>query len=100
MLKRKFFFKIGIKCLVFTILSAITLVLIQTPVITNKIAMGQMENSDELYVLMETYYKMVPIIQVVYGLIAFAFVAWIVYDIYIYIKNLKEKKDDEKIQEH
>ena len=49
---------------------------------------------------METYYKMVPIIQVVYGLIAFAFVAWIVYDIYIYIKNLKEKKDDEKIQEH
>jgi hypothetical protein len=100
MLKRKFFFKIGIKCLVFTILSAITLVLIQTPVITNKIAMGQMENSDELYVLMETYYKMVSIIQVVYGLIAFAFVAWIAYDIYIYIKNLKEKKDDEKIQEH
>lgn len=96
MAKRKFFFKIGIKCLVFTILSAITLVLIQTPVITNKIAMGQMENSDELYVLMETYYKMVPIVQIVYGLIAFTFVAWVVYDIYVYVKKTKEKKENEK----
>lgn len=95
---KKFIVKVSIKVLLFVIISMIAITLLQTPIITNKIAMTQMENSDEMYVMMETYYKLVPIIRIVYGFVVVLFSATTIYDIYKFLKT-KNKGDVQKNEE-
>ena len=93
---KKFVFKTTVKTIVFVVLSTIALSLLQSPVISNNIALGQMENSDELYVLWETYNKVRPIVSVIYGLLVLWFVGTVGYDVYKFIKQkIKEKKENE-----
>ena len=93
---KKYIIKTAIKVIAFMIISTIALTLLQTPVITNEIALGQMENSDEWFLIMETYYKIVPIIRIVYGCVSAGFIITIIYDTYKFIKTkLKETTKDE-----
>lgn len=93
---KKFVFKTTVKTIVFVVLSTIALSLLQSPVISNNIALGQMENSDALYVLWETYNKVRPIVSVIYGLLVLWFVGTVGYDVYKFIKQkIKEKKENE-----
>lgn len=93
---KKFVFKTTVKTIVFVVLSTIALSLLQSPVISNNIALGQMENSDALYVLWETYNKVRPIVSVIYSLIVLWFVGTVGYDVYKFItQKIKEKKENE-----
>ncbi len=93
---KKFIIKTTVKTIIFVVLSAIALTLLQSPTISNNIALGQMENSDALYILWETYNKIHPIIEVIYGMIVLLFVGTVGYDVYKFIKTkTKEKKENE-----
>ena len=71
------------KIIIFASVSIIALILWSAnPIITNEMAMGQMENSNELYMVMETYNRVKLIISIIYGCIATWFVGTTIYDIY------------------
>lgn len=93
MTTKKFIIKNIIKIVAFAIISTIAMTLLQSPVITNEIAMGQMENSNELFILMDTYYKMKPIVLVIYGCIVALFVSTIGYDTYKFINTKTKEKN-------
>lgn len=83
---KKFIIKTIAKLIVITILSVICITLIQSPVISNQVALGQMDNDDRLFILMEMYNKVRPVIDIVYGCIVGIIVGSIIYDIYKFIK--------------
>lgn len=93
---KKFITKTAVKTVIFAVISVIALSLLQSPVISNNIAMGQMENSDALYILWDTYNKIQPIVSVIYSLIVLWFVGTVGYDVYKFIaQKIKEKKENE-----
>ena len=91
---KKFIIKTTIKVLIYAILSTIALNLLTSPIINNELALGQMQNSNELYLLMETYNKVRPFISVIYGLVTILFVSTTVYDIYKFIETKKNKGEN------
>lgn len=94
---KKFIIKTTIKVIVFSIISTIALTLLESPVISNNIALGQMQNDDVLFMIMETYNKVRPYITVVYSLIVAYFACTVGYDTYKFIKTkTKEKEKNEK----
>ena len=93
---KKFIIKTTVKTIVFAVLSTIALSLLQSPVISNNIALGQMENSDALYMIHEMYNKIRPIVLVIYSLIVIWLAGAVGYDVYKFIKQrIKEKKENE-----
>lgn len=91
---KTFIIKTTIKILIYAIISTIALSLLSTPIITNELALGQMENSNELYLLMETYNKVRPFISIIYGCITALFVGTTIRDIYKFIKTKKNKGEN------
>ena len=84
----RFTMRFIIKIIIFASISIIALILSSAnPIITNEMAMGQMENSNELYLAMDMYNNIKPIISIIYGCIATWFVGTTVYDIYKFIKT-------------
>ena len=61
-----------------------------SPIVSNEIALGQMQNSNEAFVLMETFNKIRPIRTAVYTGIIVWFVYTIGRDIYKFAKTIKE----------
>lgn len=94
MTTKKFIIKTTIKILIYAIISTIAISLLSTPIITNELALGQMENSNELYLLMETYNKVRPFISIIYGCITALFVGTTIRDIYKFIKTKKNKGEN------
>jgi hypothetical protein len=94
---KKFIIKTVVKIIAFAIVSTVAITLLQSPIISNEIALGQMENSDGLFILMELYNKLRPLIVVIYSCIVLLFISAVGYDTYNFIKTkLKEKTQDEK----
>lgn len=90
---KKFIIKTVVKVFVFAIISTIALTLIQSPVITNQIAMGQMQNDDMAFIIMDNYNRLSAIVTVAYGVITLGFIGKIAYDSYKFIETkTKEKK--------
>lgn len=94
MTTKKFIIRTVIKVLIFAIISTIALNLLTNPIINNELALGQMENSNELYLLMETYNKIRPFISIIYGLITAAFVGTTIHDTYKFIKTKYNKGEN------
>lgn len=94
MTTKKFIIRTTIKVLVFAIISTIAMTLITNPIITNELALGQMENSNELYLLMETYNKTKHFVSIIYGLITALFAGTTIYDTYKFIKNKYNKGEN------
>lgn len=92
---KKFIIKTVVKIFVFAIISTIALSLIKSPVVTNQIAMGQMQNDDIAFIIMNNYNRLSAIITVAYGVITLGFIGKIAYDSYTFIKT-KEKKENEE----
>lgn len=88
---KKFVIKTTTKIITYTIISTIALSILTSPIITNEIALGQMENSNELYLLMEIYFKSKPFISLIYGWITVLFAGSTIYDIYNFIKTKTSK---------
>lgn len=94
---KRFIIKTTIKLAIIAIVSTIILTLLQTPVLTNQIALTQMENSDGFFVTMELYYKIAPIVRTVYYCIVTVLFASVAYDSYKFIKSkIKENLNHEE----
>ena len=91
---KKFIIKIATKTMIYVISSTIILSILTNPIITNELALTQMENSNELYLLMDTYDKVRPFISIIYGLITALFVGTIIHDIYKFIKTKINKGEN------
>jgi len=94
MTTKKFIIKTAIKVIVYAILSTVALSLLTSPIITNDLALTQMENSNELYMLMDTYNKIRPFISTIYGLITCWFASTTIGDIYKFIKTKTNKGEN------
>lgn len=91
---KRFIYKLIIKIIIFAIFSAIVNTLLYGPIITNELALTQMEQSNELYMLMKTYNKVRPFISIIYGLITCWFASTAIYDIYNFIKTRTNKGEN------
>lgn len=89
----KFIYKMATKIIMFSFLMIVAAAVVQSlsPVVSNEIALGQMQNSDEAFIIMSTYNKMRPIISAAFAGIIAWFTCTIVRDIYKFFKNQKEK---------
>ena len=94
MTAKRFIIKTAIKVIMFAIISTIALSLLNSPIITNELALTQMEYSNELYMLMETYNKVRPFISIIYGLITALFAWTTVSDTYNFIKTKTNKGEN------
>ena len=61
------------------------------PMVSNSLALTQMENSNEMYMLMNTYNKIRPIINLVYVFVVSYFIGNISRDIYKFVKTVSEE---------
>ena len=91
---KKFITKTAIKVIIYAIISTIVLTLLNSPIISNNIALGQMQNDDSLFVLMETYNRVKPFISVIYGLITAVFACTTISDTYKFIKTKTNKGEN------
>ena len=91
---KKFIITVTIKAVVYAIISTIAVSLLESPIISNELALGQMQNSNELYLLWETYNKVRPFISIIYGLITAFFAGTVAYDTYKFIKTKKNKGEN------
>ena len=94
MATKKFIIKTATKIIIYAIISTIALSLLNSPIISNNIALGQMQNDDALYILMDTYNKVAPFISIIYGLITALFAGTTIHDIYKFIKTKKNKGEN------
>lgn len=94
MTTKKFIIKTAIKIIIYAIISTIALSLLTNPIITNELALGQMEHSNELYLLMETYNKVRPFISIIYGFITAFFAVTTISDTYKFIKTKTNKGEN------
>ena len=62
-----------------------------SPVITNDLAMTQLENSDALLVATNTYNQIKPVIDILWTGLIIVVAGWIAYDVYKLFKIEKEK---------
>jgi hypothetical protein len=90
---KRFITKTITKVIIFAIVSIIAMTFLESPIISNQVALGQMENSNELFMLMETYNKIRPIISVIYSCIVIWFIGTVGYDIYKFIKTKTKEKN-------
>ena len=91
---KKFIIKIATKTMIYVISSTIILSILTNPIITNELALTQMENSNELYLLMDAYNKVRPFISIIYGLITALFAGTIIHDICKFIKTKINKGEN------
>lgn len=93
---KKFITKTIMKVIVFMFAMIIIGSIMQSmsPVISNEMALTQMENSNEMYILMNTYNKVRPIANAVYSGIIIFFVYTIGRDTYKFTKNYKNEKEN------
>ena len=89
---KRFITKIIIKIILYTILTIIMHSLLNSAVITNEIALGQMQHSDEAYVIMSMYENIKHITYLVYNCITVGFAGTIIYDIYKFIQTKTKEK--------
>lgn len=62
----------------------ISFIIVDTPILTNQVAMGQMENSNDWFVAMAMYQKFVPIVEAARNILVSIIVgllAWSGYDL-------------------
>ena len=85
-----FTMKIVAKTILFMVITFMFYFIFENTVITNEIAMGQMENSNEFYLLMEMYNKIRTYASIAYSCISTIIVGTAIYDIYIFTKDRGE----------
>ena len=85
--------KIAVKS-VFLILLEMARWALSSPVITNNLAMTQMQNSDELYLIISMYEKYTPVMRAAFIAIAMCLAVSIGHDIYTLTKTNFNKKEN------
>ena len=96
MTTKSFIIRIAIQIFIFTIISTVAMTVIQSPLIENDIALGQMQNSDEMFMIYELYQKLMILVKTIYGVIAAIFAISLICHTEKFIKTkIKEKKSNE-----
>lgn len=93
---KKFIVKTVVKILIFACLMVIASSIVQSPIITNEIALGQMQNYNESFILMDTYSRLRPAIGAICAGITLLFTCNIACDTYKFVKTIKNKNEKEK----
>ena len=93
---KQFVKKMVKKVMIFTILMIAVTAVGQSfaTIVTNELAMAQMENSNEMYMLMNTYNKLRPIVNLVYAFIVSYFIGTIARDIHKFVKTIKTENTE------
>ena len=94
---KRFIIKIARRIIWFACLMILVSTVAQSvsPIVSNEMALGQMQNSNEAYILMNTYNKVRPIITAVYSGIIIWFTSTIARDIYKFVKTKNTKNEKE-----
>lgn len=81
------------KTVIFIVLMVILSAIGQSvsPIVSNSMALTQMQNSNEMYMLMNTYNKVRPIINLVYVFVVSYFIGNISRDVYKFVKTVSEE---------
>jgi hypothetical protein len=76
------------KIVIFTLLMFVIAAIGQSisPIVTNEMALTQMQNSNEMYVLTDTYTRLRPIVNTIFNTIIYVFIGTIIHDIYDFVK--------------
>lgn len=90
---KKFIIKTVVKIIVFSVFTTIAFSLANSPIIANNIAIGQMQNSNDLYILMDIYNKTKHYVAIIYNCITVGFAGTIIYDICKFIKTKTKEKN-------
>ena len=96
---KRFIIKTVVLLLIFSIVSTVALTFLNSGILTNEIALGQMKNDNIDYLVWQEYQALIPIVYVVYGLITLGIIGKISYDTYIFIKIKKLKKQEKENDE-
>lgn len=86
---RQFVVKTVAKMIVIFTIVFIAYLIAETPIFTNQVAMGQLENSDEWFVAMQAYQKFANVTRRVSQIVIMFIIGWIGHDGYSLAKNLK-----------
>lgn len=97
-LTKQFIKKMITKIVVFVFIMIVITSITQSvsPVISNEMALTQMQNSNEMFVMMNTYNKIKPLVGVAYFGITALFTYTIVRDIYKFFKTTDENNIDKE----
>ena len=91
----RFIFRMTLK-LIAIVLIGVLVTYILSPVITNQLAMTQMENSNEMYVYISTVAKVKPIVMAVSNIIVLALFVGIGIDIRKLVKSINNCKNEKE----
>lgn len=86
---KRFIIKTVVKVTIIAVIALIAYLITETPILTNQVAMGQMENSNEWFVTMQMYQKAADIAASVRNVLCSILIGTICYDGYSLAKNLK-----------
>lgn len=84
---KRFLIKATIKIIIAVSLLVIAFAVIQSPVLSNEVAMGQMESSDGLYIAWSSYSPIVSLIQSILCGISGYVLGRSILDIYKFLKT-------------
>ena len=95
-LTKQFVKKTARRTLIFVITMIIVAAIAQaiSPVVTNELALTQMQNDNVMFVAMSTYNKLKPIVDIVYSCVILWFVCTLGRDTYKFVKNINNNSND------
>ena len=82
--------KIAAKVIFLIVITIIATAIVQSPVITNDLAMTQMQNSDDLYIAVSVYEKFIPVANFILTMARLLIAFSIGNDIYKLVNKEKE----------
>lgn len=95
-LTKQFVKKTARRTLIFVIAMIIVSAIVQaiSPVITNEIYLSQMQNDNVMFVVMNAYSKLEPIVNIVYSCAILWFVCTLGRDTYKFVKTTNNDKEN------
>lgn len=91
---KKFITKTAAKVILFACVMIVTMSIIQSPIITNEVALAQMYNSNEAHILMSMWPKIRQISIILCAGITILFASNIACDTYKFVKNIKKNEKE------
>lgn len=97
-LTKQFIKKIITKIVIFAFIMIVVTSITKSmsPVISNSVALTQMQHSDAMFVMMNTYNKIKPLVSVIYFGIIACFTCTIGRDIYKFAKTVNENNNEKE----
>lgn len=95
-LTKQFVVKTLRKIIIFTLVMIIVTSIGQAlnPIISNELALTQMQNDNTMFVIMDTYDKVKPIITFIYAIVVIWFTSTIARDTYKFVKTINTEKEN------